>query len=85
LTNGCERDHRHRKAFALGHGDELPKGQAVAASPWDMIIQFATLGVRAQTSGYGGDRFGFTPGAPHEDAIVVADAMRALKTDAAIL
>lgn len=62
--------------------DELPKGQAVAASPWDLIIQFASLGVRVQTSGYCGDGFGFTPGAPHEDAIVVADALRVLNTDA---
>jgi len=60
--------------------DELPKGQAVAASPWDLIIQFAALGVRVQTGGYQGDGFGFSPGAPHEDAIKVADAMRALGT-----
>ena len=62
--------------------DELPKGQAVAASPWDMIIQFGALGVRVQTSGYGGGGLGFTPGAPHEDAIIVADAIRALGTEA---
>lgn len=58
--------------------DELPKGQAVAASPWDLIIQFASLGVRVQTSGYQGDGFGFTPGAPHEDALVIADALASL-------
>lgn len=62
--------------------DELPKGQAVAASPWDLIIRFATLGVRVQTGGYQGDGFGFTPGAPHEDALAVADAMAALGTEA---
>lgn len=62
--------------------EELPKGQAVAASPWDMITQFAQLGVRVQTGGYAGDGFGFTPGAPHEDAIIVGDAIRALNTEA---
>lgn len=62
--------------------DELPKGQAVAASAWDVLTQYAALGVRVQTSGFQGDGFGFTPGAPHEDAIVVADAVRTLKTEA---
>jgi hypothetical protein len=58
--------------------DELPKGQAVAASPWDVITQFCALGTRIQTGGYAGDGFGFTPGAPHEDALVIADAVRSL-------
>lgn len=62
--------------------EELPKGQRVAASPWDMITQFAALGVRVQTSGYCGDGFGFTPGAPHEDAITVAAAMKGIDTKA---
>jgi hypothetical protein len=57
--------------------DELPKGQAVAASPWDIITQFCALGVRVQTSGPV-DGYGFTPGAPHEDALAVAEAVRAL-------
>lgn len=60
--------------------DELPKGQAVAASPWDMITQYAALGVRVQTSGFNGDGFGFTPGAPHADALIVADAIGAIGT-----
>ncbi|WIG52499.1 MAG: hypothetical protein OJF48_003418 [Afipia sp.] len=60
--------------------DELPKGQAVAASAWDVLTQFAALGVRVQTSGFQGDGFGFTPGAPHEDALIVAAAMKSLNT-----
>ncbi|MCR6735517.1 MAG: hypothetical protein NVV83_16210 [Afipia sp.] len=60
--------------------DELPKGQAVAASAWHVLTQFATLGVRVQTSGFQGDGFGFTPGAPHEDALIVAAAIKSLGT-----
>ena len=60
--------------------DELPKGQAVSASPWDMLSQYAQLGCRVQTGGYAGDGLGFTPGAPHEDALIVADAIGRLDT-----
>jgi hypothetical protein len=62
--------------------EELPKGQAVSSSPWDLITRFGQLGVTVQSSGYGGDGFGFVPGAPHADALIVADAISALATDA---
>lgn len=59
--------------------DELPKGQAISASPWDMITRFCALGVRVDTSGHG-DGLGFLGGEPHPDALIVADAIRALDT-----
>jgi hypothetical protein len=61
--------------------DELPKGQAVSSAPWDLITRFGQLGVTVQSGGYG-DGFGFVPGAPHADALVVADAIAALDTSA---
>lgn len=60
--------------------EELPKGQAVAASPWDVITQYCALGTRIATGGYRGDGLGFVPGAPHEDALVIAAAVKALDT-----
>lgn len=57
--------------------DELPKGRAVSASPWDVITQFGTLGTVVQTGGYG-DGFGFVSGEPHDDALIVAQAVREL-------
>ncbi len=54
--------------------DELPKGRPVSSSAWDLIAQFAQLGVRVQTSGPA-DGLGFVPGAPHEDAVLVAAAI----------
>lgn len=57
--------------------EEMPKGRPVSISAWDMIRQIGTLGVRVQTSGPV-DGFGFVPGAPHEDAVIVAEAVRAL-------
>lgn len=60
--------------------EELPKGQAVAASPWDVITQYCALGTRIQTGGYQGDGLGFVPGAPHEDALTVAAAVKSLAT-----
>jgi hypothetical protein len=59
--------------------EELPKGQAVTASAWDIVSQYAALGVRVDVS-YGG--LGFVPGDPHPDAIIVADAIRDLDTEA---
>jgi hypothetical protein len=61
--------------------DELPKGRAVTATPWDVITQFGALGTVVQTSGYG-DGFGFVSGDPHDDALIVAEAVRSLDRDA---
>jgi hypothetical protein len=61
--------------------EELPKGQAVSASPWQIVMQFAALGVHVDTSGHG-DGLGFLAGEPHRDALIVADAIRALDTEA---
>jgi hypothetical protein len=61
--------------------DELPKGRAVSASPWDVITQFGTLGTVVQTGGYG-DGFGFVSGEPHGDALIVAQAVRGLDQEA---
>jgi hypothetical protein len=63
--------------------DELPKGQAISASPWDMITRFCALGVRVDVSGHG-DGLGFLGGEPHPDAIIVADAIRALDTASSV-
>jgi hypothetical protein len=60
--------------------EELPKGQAITASAWDIVSQYAALGVRVDVS-YGGG-LGFVPGDPHPDAIIVADAIRDLDTEA---
>jgi hypothetical protein len=62
--------------------DELPKGQLVSASPWDIISQFGALGTVVQTSGYHGDGLGIVAGEPHDDALAVADAVKALERDA---
>lgn len=61
--------------------EELPKGQAVSASPWQIVMQYAALGVRVDTSGHG-DGLGFLAGEPNADALIVADAIRALDTEA---
>lgn len=63
--------------------EELPKGSAVAASAWDLITQYGMLGTRVQTSGQGSpDGLGFVDGSPHDDALIVAAAVRALPTEA---
>jgi hypothetical protein len=56
--------------------EELPKGQAIGASSWDIVSQYAALGVRVDVSRGGGDGLGFLAGDPHPDAILVADAVR---------
>lgn len=61
--------------------DELPKGQAVAATPWDVITRYCALGVRVDVSRHG-DGLGFVSGEPSADALRVADAIRALDTEA---
>ena len=61
--------------------DELPKGQAVSATPWQIVTQYCALGVRVDVSGYG-DGLGFVAGDPHPDALIVAEAIRALDTAA---
>lgn len=58
--------------------DELPKGHPVSTSPWDSISRIGELGVRVQTSGFGGDGLGFVHGEPHADAQAVAVAVKAL-------
>ncbi|WP_315728795.1 hypothetical protein [Bradyrhizobium sp. SZCCHNS2015] len=60
--------------------EELPKGRPVSASPWDLVAQVARLGVRVQTSGPV-DGFGFVPGSPHEDALVISEAIDDLPGD----
>lgn len=62
---------------------ELPKGRAVSASPWDMIANVAVLGVRVDVSRNCGDGLDFVSGEPHRD-VVVADAIRALSTEARV-
>lgn len=57
--------------------DELPKGRAVTSNPWDIITQFGVLGTVVQTGGYG-DGMGLVPGEPHDDALIVAQAVREL-------
>jgi hypothetical protein len=61
--------------------EELPKGQSVSASPWQIVTQYCALGVRVDVSGYG-DGLGFLGGEPHADALIVAEAIRALDTRA---
>lgn len=58
--------------------DELAKGQAVAATPWMIITQYCALGVRVDVSAHGGDGLGFVAGEPCDDALRVADAIKAL-------
>lgn len=58
--------------------EELPKGKPVTASAWDVVMSFGMLGARIQTSGFYDSGFGFVPGAPHEDAVIVGDAIAAL-------
>ena len=59
--------------------EELPKGQAVAATPWQVITQYCALGVRVDVSASGGG-LGFLAGDPHPDALIVGAAIRALDT-----
>ena len=62
--------------------EELPKGKPVTASAWDVVMSYGQLGARIQTSGHGYDGFGFVPGAPHEDAVIVADAVGKISDEA---
>ncbi|WP_022722961.1 hypothetical protein [Rhodopseudomonas sp. B29] len=62
--------------------EELPKGRAVSASPWDLLMQHCALGVRVDTSFQPGEGLGFVGGDPHPDALIVAAAVRALDTEA---
>lgn len=62
--------------------EELPKGQSISASPWQIVMQYAALGVRVDTSAGQGDGLGFLAGEPNADALIVADAIRALDTSA---
>lgn len=57
--------------------DELPKGHAVGISAWDAVISYSRLGARVDVSA-SGHGLGFTPGTPHPDAEVIAQALRAL-------
>lgn len=61
--------------------EELPKGRAVSASSWDLIMRFATLGVRIDSGGFR-DGLGYVPGSPHEDAEKIAAAIALLDTRA---
>ncbi|WP_316179663.1 MULTISPECIES: hypothetical protein [unclassified Bradyrhizobium] len=61
--------------------DELPKRRAVTATPWDVITQYGILGTIVQTGGYG-DGFGFVPGEPRDDALIVAQSVRELAQEA---
>jgi hypothetical protein len=61
--------------------EELPKGRAVSASSWDLIMRFATLGVRIDSGGFR-DGLGYVPGSPHEDAEKIASAIALLDTRA---
>lgn len=60
--------------------EELPKGRPVSVSAWDLVARHAMLGVRIDGGGPV-DPLGFVPGAPHEDALVVADAIKSLDDD----
>lgn len=61
--------------------EELPKGRATTTTPWELVMRFGMLGVRVDTSGPA-DGFGFVPGAPHEDAVTICAAVRALDASA---
>lgn len=61
--------------------DELPRGRPVDASPWELIMRYGALGMRVDTSGPIGD-YGFVPGEPHPDAVVIGAAIDALDQQA---
>ena len=61
--------------------EELPKGRPVAASQWDVITSFATLGTRVDVSRGSHDGLGFVPGTPHADADTVAAVLRDLPAE----
>lgn len=61
--------------------DELPRGRPVDASPWELIMRYGALGMRVDTSGPIGD-YGFVPGEPHPDAVVIGAAIDALDQEA---
>ena len=61
--------------------EELPRGRPVDASPWELIMRYGALGVRVDTSGPIGD-YGFVPGDPHPDAIVIGAEIDALDQEA---
>jgi hypothetical protein len=63
--------------------EELPKGNAVTDDVGGIIarrFRAGTLGIAASLSQRGGERdtMGFVPGAPHEDAVRVGDAVHSL-------
>lgn len=57
--------------------EELPRGNPVSASPFELIQRYSVLGVRIQSGGPG-DGLGFVHGDPHPDAQAVGKAIGAL-------
>ena len=61
--------------------EELPKGRAVSTSAWELLTRYGQLGTRVDGGGWRDD-LGYVPGDPHPDAILIADAIRAMNTEA---
>jgi len=66
--------------------DELPKGRAVFTDIGSIVIRppprAGSIGASLARPRGDVDAFGFVPGAPHEDALIVSDAIRDLDTSA---
>lgn len=54
---------------------ELPKGQPIAASPWELMARTAITGPQQHRGGGG---LGFMPGDPHDDAEAIGNAVKKL-------
>jgi len=59
--------------------EELPKGRRLGTSPWEGIEKIGRQGTRVDENRHSGSYDPVVPGAPHEDAIKIAEAVRALK------
>lgn len=65
--------------------DELPKGQPVSRTPWDMIEEYGRIGRPRERQYGGGDFLGMVPGTPHPDAEAIGRALSGLPDAAQLL
>lgn len=77
-----EKENRHRELLQWALREELPKGNAVSDDIGGIVarrFRKGSLGMAASLSRrHDRDTMGFVPGTPHEDALIVGDAVHLL-------
>jgi hypothetical protein len=61
--------------------EELPKGKAASAEPWEILRRFGELGGIIVDGGGPRDNLGFVPGEPHPDALAIARTVNWIERD----